>query len=807
MKKIINFFILAFCLSSQLVQAETNQDELFKKVFGKKLEKKRVLLPLFFQDKFIGEIESDVEGDLIIGFPSNSLIPNLRKIIIDKEIEKLVSLKKEYLKKEDISFELKFIASELKLNLLAKDELIRPTESLFQESLIPYFASGAKKPAKLSGSINVKVEETINHKRVQKDYFDSNFSSFLNYRGWVLENQTQYSTNRNINRWYRGNTTIVKDDESNAIRYSAGDVSSSAYGYLGSQAIGGISISKEYSITPYKISTPSRSQEFSVESRSVVRYYVNNSLLKTEFLNSGKYSVRDIPLNNGVNRIVVEVEDEFGNKKFFNFVESFSNELLRKDEVKYDLSIGKLSTESNYQKKYTKNSAYTSGYFKKGWSDRFTSGVYLQNNRGSSLLGTENLLATQYGNWGLGLARSKHSSNSGNAYTFNYFISTYSNLINSLHTINFRFEKRDQKFNEGLNFSLGRFMYNSSLAYSVPVFDWASLGVGFNYSKPFSRTYDDKYGLDASITGRIFKSSSMTFYLSNMRDEYKKWNQFFYVFLNFSFDEGYSYVSSFYDSNSQTKRLSYYHDKGESVNSLKVLGSVESSKYTKNGEVDLSYNAPLVEFGLRESIINESKNNYYGKSAFRLLSSINFVSDEEFKVSVSRPITNSFAIVAPDENLKGQKIGLKSNGNRIVEKSGLFNEVTVRDLIPYQYRRLQLDTSKLKEGTSLKEESYIVYPTYKSGHLLLARSSGKIAIKGQLKNDKGQPLGLIVGEVIGENQQAIPFFTNKNGYFFIEGIGPGNLKFLWGDDRPSEINVTIDKDQSGVIDLGKLVVK
>jgi len=807
LKKITNLLALSFLLQSSVGFAQTNQDELFKKVFGKNLEKKRVSLPLFFKDKFIGEIETDVEGEKILGFPSNSIIPVLRKIIVDYKIEKLIDLKKEYLLPEDLSFTLKYYASELKLSLEAEESLIRPTESLFQDSLIPYFADGAMRPSPFSGSINVKLEETINHKREQKDYFDSNFSSFFNFKGWVLENQTQYSSNREVNRWYRGNTTLVKDDEKNAIRYSAGDVASSAFGYLGSQSLGGFSISKEYSITPYKINTPSRSQEFAVENRSIVRYYVNNTLLKTEFLNTGKYSVKDIPLNNGINRIIVEVEDEFGNKKFFNFVESFSNELLRKDEVKYDLALGKISSESNYQKKYDESSMYASGYFKRGWTELYTAGGYFQNNRASNLIGFENLLSTKYGNWGLGLASSKHSENIGNAYSLNYFVSSFTNLINNLQTLNLRFEKRDQKFNEGLNYTLGRFKYNSSIAYSSPLFSWASLGIGFNYSKPFAKNFEEKYGFDASVTGRVFKASSMTLFLSSTRDEYKKWNQFFYVFLNFSFDEGYSYVSSFYDSNSQTKRLSYYHDKGDSVDSVKVLGSVESSRYTKNGEIDLAYNAPLLEMGLRESITEESKNNYYGKTSLRLLSSLNFVKGDEFKWSVSRPITNSFAIIAPNEKLQNQKISLKSNGNRIIEKSGLFNEITVRDLIPYQYRRLQLDTSKLNEGTSLKEESFIVYPTYKSGHLLLAQSSGKIAIKGQLTNSKGQPLGLIVGEVSMLNRPSVPFFTNKNGYFFIEGIDVGALKFLWGDEKQTEINVTIDKEKAGVVDLGKLQVK
>jgi outer membrane usher protein len=807
LKKINKQICLFITFSFLPLSLQANEAELYKKVFGEKIEKKRIGLPLYFQEKFITEIEVDVSGDKIVGFPSNSLIPGLRKIIIESEIKKLIDLKKEYLVISDLGFKLNFNASKLQLELVGEDRIIRPTDSLFQESLIPYFAKDAKKPAPLSGAINWKVEENLNHASNGQNYFVANLSSFVNYHSFVLENQMDYSSDREANKWYRGNTALVKDDESHAVRYSLGDNSSGAYGYKGSQSFGGLSISREYSITPYKIITPGSAQEFTVESRSVVRYYVNNNLLKTEFLNSGKYNVRDIPLNNGVNKIIVEVEDEFGNKKFFNFTQSFSNELLGEGQSKFDVSIGKTSQDQNYKKSYDKsNNIYNSSYYKRGWTNSFTNGFYLQNKSSALLLGTENLFSTAIGNFGVGAARSKHSKVNGTAFNLNYYLSLFANSISNTQSLNLRFEKREKNFNEGLDFSPGRFEYNLSSSYSLPVFNWASLGIGLNYSKPFDKTlFSDKYGIDSSITGRLFKSSSITFYLSNNRDEYKKWNQFFYVFMNFSFDEGYSYVSTFYDSNSEAKRVSYYYDKGKSVDDIKVQAAIEDSKYAKNGEIDLAYNSKLVELGLRETITETSKEKYSGKTSMRALSALTFAKDENnLKFGISRPVSNSFAIISSNEILKGQTLALKSSGNRIIEKSGFLNEIVVRDLIPYQYRRLQLDPTFLKVGFSIKQESFIVYPTYKSGHLILAEALGSIAVKGIMLSKGGEPMSLAVGEVVLSNGTLVPFFTNKAGKFFIEGINPGTMKFLLDDHLGSSVSVTIKSDQSGVVDLGVL---
>ena len=807
MKK-INRLILTFSILSISANGaeKVKEKELFNKVFGDKVEMKRVSLPTYFQDKFLGEIETNVVGNEIVSFSSNPFIQTLRRIISEKEIQRIIALKKETIAIEDLKFNLKFNLKELRLELEASDELIKPTESLFQESLIPYFSEGARRPSIFSGALNWKLEETITHNDLVPSFLNGNFDSFFNYKTFVLENQMQYSSERNYRRWYRSNTYLIKDDEKNAVRYILGDASSNTFGYLTSQNFLGLSVSRDYSITPYKINTPSSSQQFSVESRSIVRYYVNNSLLKTEFLNAGKYSVKDIPLNNGINKIIVEVEDEFGNKKYFNFRETFSNDLLREGDSKFDFSFGKTSTDIDYKKLYDSSKSYlSSGFYKRGWTDRFTNGIYFQNKSNFLLLGTENLFSTKLGNLGFGLGHSKHGKESGLAYNLNYYFSLFANSISNTQSLNFRIEKRDQKFNEGIEFSPSRYQYNVSSTYSLPFFDWASLGLGANVSKPYDHTLDNKYGIDASITGRLFKSSSLTFYLSNIRDEYKTWSQFFYLFLNFTFDDGYSYASAYYDSSAQSKRLSYYYDKGQAVNDVKVMSSIEANRYTKSADLDLSYNTKYVELGLRESGYERTKNHYYGRSSFRALSAFSFAYDKEnFKLGLSRPITNSFAIIAPNEILKGQKLGLKSSGNRIIEESGLLNEIVVRDMIPYQYRRLQIDPSQLKEGYSLKKESFIVYPTYRSGHLIQAEANGTIAITGFLMDEKRRPVSLQVGEIQTNQELRVPFFTNKNGRFFIEGLNPGSMKFLLGDEAQTQCDVTIEGEASGVINLGEV---
>ncbi len=795
-----------FAVAEESSKSVNASDELFKKAFGKKPKAERISLPLFLKDQYISELELDVLGSKILGFPASGLYQSLKNILLDQELKRIADTKKEYLTPEDLSFQLNYSEKDLMVFLEAPEALIRPRPQLFSEGMIPYFSKEAKLPAPFSGVVNVKADQTFYHQNNFSDFLNANINSFFNFKETSLENNLQYSSDRSVNKWYRNSTTIVKDDEQNATRYSLGDTQSQISGYLVSEPILGLSVAKDYSITPYRTNTTGVGQEYSVETRSIVRYFVNNNLLKTEFLSPGKYQLKDLPLNNGVNKIIIEVEDEFGNKKYFNFKQSYSNELLKKNEVKFDFSAGRPSIDQNYQKKYDDN-FYLSGFFKRGWTDVYTSGTFASFYKKFNLFGFENLLSTSVGNFGLNLGRSAHDNYDGLAYNMNYGLNFYSQTLKKHQNLNLRLEKRDRYFSEGKIFSMGRFKYNANSNYSIPLTDWTSLGMGLNYSRPFDLNYAEKYGYDLSINNRILNSTSLTFYFSNTRDEYKKKSQLFYIYLNYIFESGSSYASSYYDSSSKTKRLSVFHDANRAIDNIKISSQVEDSKYVKNGEVDFVYSSKYSDFGIRENVIK----NKYSKSQFqtnvRVLSAFSFAYDDGFRSGLSRPINNSFAIIAGNDLLKNEKVGLKTSGHRIVEDKGVFNEIVVRDLIPYQYRRLQVDPSQLKEGYTLNQESFIVYPKYKAGHLLKLDAIGTVSLKGRIVGENKTPQGLSVGEVLAANGKRLPFFTNKQGFFYIEGLNFGSVKILWGEESKLIKDVTISEGQSGILDIGEISIE
>lgn len=800
-----NYLILILIFSSSAFSEEKKEELLYQKVFGKKSQVRTIALPIFWQDKYLGDTNVEVENDKIISFQTNSLVPVLKNVLTENEIKRIIGLKKDKLIESDLSFKLEYKSSELKLNLIADQKIIRPNDTYFQEDLIPYYAQEALRPSVFGGAINWKAERSFSIRDSKKSYNNLYLNSFFNYKTFVLENNLNY-TDEDRSDWTLGNTTIVHDDEKRLIRYSVGDVSNTNVGYLAVRTFGGVSLSKDYDINPYKLNNPASNTEFEIQSKSLVRYYINNSLIKSEYLNAGKYSVKNLPLNNGINNIIVEVENEFGEKKIFNFKESFSSELLGQGDSKFDLTAGYVSSESNGQKKYQTNKGIgVSGFYKYGITSQYSASVYSQARSSYRLIGAENILASSYGNWTYGVGHSTNTE-SGIANYLGYSLTSINSYLGSSQNLNLRAELRAKKFSDSFEYSSSRFKYNLNLSYSLPLTDIITVGTGGQYSIPYEQSYSNKYSIDFSITGQILKNSTITMFSNIVRDEYRNWNQYYYVFLNFSFPENSSYVSSYYESQSKTKKISLYHDRGEVINALKVQANVEETRYGKDGDIDLQYNTRYADFGL-DQIVKYSDQKYTGRTNVRMLSSLLMASNgDRLRFSLSRPTSNSFAMINQSGELRNYKLFVKNSDNGGTQTETSFDKkLIVNDLTPYQYRRLQIDLSQLPVGYSLEKESFVLFPTYKSAHLIDVSSNGSIGVTGRFLNLKGEPMSYKVGKVVLENGQEYPFFTNKLGRFLIESLKSKSGKFYMNDSELPIYEFKIDQE-TGIVDLKELKI-
>jgi outer membrane usher protein len=790
---------------SQAIHAQSS-DELFKKVFGKSAaEEKSMLIDATLGDFFIGEVAVTIINEKIVKIS----LPDLKRVLTDKiraERSRNYTLGDGDVSPDKLPFKVVYHPAELRMSILIPAEDLRPNDANVYDDLMPYYSRKATEAAPLSVGLNYKLEQTFNKRTNQQDSFTAQTDAFLNIKKVSFENKMNYLSTRK-QQWARQETRAIYDRPNRMQRFEIGDVSYPIVGYQQAYTLGGASFYRDFSLNPYRMVTPTSSLEYLIENRSLVKTYVNNILLKTEYMNAGRYSISDIPLNNGINRIVVEVTDEFGATKVFNFNESGSLDLLAPGVSRYSLASGYKSYEEVGEKKYDdKEGAFVSGFYQHGASKHWTPSAYAQGDKKYSLLGTNQIFSSSYGNWSFDLAGTKNDFHNGYVVQGTYQLNLFGAYWYDSHTLTTKIEYRSPFFNEaGENFK-NRFDTTYTASYSVPLFERFNIAIGGSYQTPTTAEFA-RLAYNGSLTTKIFESSSLTLYAGRSRDDLKNWSNQVYFFFNMTFGESSTFASAFYERESQTKRLTVIRDNGVKYNDLKVAASVDDNTFSKNGSLDLQYNTVLADVGIREDIVKNNSQAEGLKTSVRFLSSFAFVHNgEDSGFSIGRPISNSFVIFKPNKGWRGQKFNVQTSSGVNDAGTGLFGESMVSGLTPYQYRRLQLDPSNLDPGYILGQESFVIFPRKNSGHLFVIGKSGLLVLKGKLLDKDKKPLSLKVGFWTAATGKSTAFFTDREGQFFIEGIEATKGLMQMDDDNFKPIQLDLSKNKQGIVEFGSIIL-
>lgn len=757
-------------------------------------------IPLYDQDTNLGDVLVEINGEELTSVDRDSILNVLSPILKDDTRAAFERLPKK-LSPSRIPIPLKFSPEELKLQTTIDIEL-RATRKTDLGVDLEDEKRDALQAAPFGGAINYRLEQFWGDERLGGQFFSGQFNSFVNMNSLVLESQTFYQSNTD-SKWYRGDTRLVKDFEKQNIRTQAGDVYPQIQGFMMAKPLGGINIQRNFSLNPYRLPYPTGNQNFTLKSRSFVRYFVNSVMVKSEYLQAGNYSAKDIPLNNGLNTILIEATDDLGQKQVFVFKASSNINLLNEGESRFDVSYGTPFIDTNLKREYIERDGKVfSGFFQYGFSSLFSSSLYLQNQGDFNLYGTEMIRAIPIGNVTAGAARSQLGKSEGLAGSLGYQLITQGKRWFDSHTLSLRYENRSQDFKTQLTDIAPSVQNVYAANYTIPVSNILTFSVGGNYGDVRDNNLSDRYGYDANLSFRIFNNHNIAFYASRNRDENKNWNDVAYVFLTLSIPESNSYVSSLYDQKQKNLRVNVLRDNQNKLYTFRTQAIAEYQDNRQNGELDLTYPTQVGDFGGRITANKTDEFDTATRGSARLNSAFVFAyQDSELGYGISRPIPGSFVIFKPENRLRDQKIGLKSTSPYTESQSGLFDEIVFSNLIAYQYRDIQLDPTFLEPGRSLRKEKFTLYPTYRSAHLITLNERGSVILTGQVLNPDGTPIALQVG-TIGN----VTFFTNRDGQIFVEGIEAGNYD-LSIEGREDKFRISVSEDERGFKNLGIIQIK
>lgn len=800
------FSTLLLLATSSQAFAQTNEELLFQKVFGKKKAPKSIEVPSYFEGLYVGDIKVTIANEKVQRVSTERIKKTLFNLV-NQEIMATLSdeenISVESLKQKGIL--LRYLPEEFKL-IITVDVNIRRPEELSLDVGIPPWAEQAMRPQNHSAIINYDITYDIaNNEKASTSKIRADLNPSYNFRSTTLESFHFYESDDK--KWKRSDTRFIWNEPKNTQSITVGDLNYGVIGYQSYRTLLGINWNRNFSLNPYKTNTPDEREVVFLDERSLVKIYINGRLIRASFFNAGKHILNGLPLETGINDVRVEVKGNSGKEQVYNFTKTSSTELLSEGLIDYNLAVGIPSDDTAENKKYLKDEGLTTSfYYGKGIKNNLTAKGYTQFDKKQYLAGVQGLYSHSIGIFSLSSATSyiKENKNKGMALKLNYEKSTNYSQKKTNYRFVFGSEYLSKEFAPfGTLLATNNIsnIFSTGVNFSFP--SSSSVGVNFSYGLTREDTLNDKFQTSISFATRITRSLNFNSFYMREKNEFNNWATTIYAFLTYSIPESNQYLSSYYDYPSETKRITWSKTNSEQINSLNSDISISDNNEESDVEARFDYRSSIANMKVSH---RHRKNNDKSESDLTKLNLKGSMLFTKKGIHAAPPVDGSFAIVSPNKYLKGQKIGVRSTSG-FNEGENLFgNDIVITNLTPYNYRLLTLDTSSLTPGHTIKKEQIALYPKYKSGHLIEVGEPGQAVLEGKIVI-KGTPYKLKTGALININtEESFYFFTGTRGQFLVEGITAGTYEMtISGYNK--KIPVKINADQTGSINLGQIDIK
>lgn len=771
------FFILTLSLLSGL-NLQANEELLFERVFGKSQSKQIVDtdIRLVVGTGFIGDLSVRVNavGD-IVEISRSHLIEILKSKLSDHGLKKLQELPEMFAPDSfaTLGISAQYDVSALTLLLRLPVSFEKPYVSSWK-SMIPEWASDAKKPDDWSLALNTALRQSFSYGDVYESQKRS--ESFVGtdmafqFHQWVLEASADYSTLDSVVR--RGDVRLVRDFPAHLSRLQLGDIIYPVMGLQNSLSMGGIGVSRETTLDPYRIITPLNDQEFYLSSKSLVKVYVNSQLVRSVFLPAGRHSLLDLPLNNGVNEIRLDIRDFYGEESTLTFKRFTGAKLLREGFIEYSANVGVLRTESFNERKYNEDhlGMIFNSFWRRGMGNSWTTGGFLLTNIERNNVGVENTISTPIGIWSHEAALSifdenKASDNKGiiSKLEYTYQVSSLDG-VGSRYQLTHEFESSHYRnFLDGDAVSERAHTFRAAQGFDLS--SSISLNLGLAYS--LYRVGVDGYGANISASWRLLDDWLLSSYISKERDNYSKWSEGYYLFLTWNIPESGQSLTASYDGQNKLQRLDWMSAPNSRLSSIESRASIQNDDSETRADFQGSYLGSRGQLTLeqevgRSKVLDQTRGRTTVGASFGL-----GVVPGGF--AFGRPIRGAFAVVAPHEDLGESKLGVGTSAFSSEAEINEWGSALLPELTSYQYTMLNIDSRELDPGLNLGDETIVIFPGHKTGQLVTIGGKGVIMAMGTLTIN-GLPIALKLGVAIDESGEQIPFFTDREGKFFLEKL-------------------------------------
>ncbi|MBU6445016.1 MAG: fimbria/pilus outer membrane usher protein [Alphaproteobacteria bacterium] len=634
------------------------------------------------------------------------------------------------------------------------------------------------------------------------------FDGALNVLDTVLESTLTYQSGSSPSSWVRGDTRLVRDFPEDRNRLTIGDIDYGTTGFQTYEPGLGISFARNFDLQPYQPVTSTGERSFLLERPSTVEVFVNGQRVRAFDLQPGTYNIRDFPLTTGLNDVALQITDDTGRVETAAFPFVFDTSLLARGEQAFSYALGFPATYTAYGRRYDEAHPFVSAFHEIGVADNVTLGAAFQGDADVRNYGADVRWGSLYGIVRTDLAYSQARGGTADfaaRLQYRYIVPESRETFGQ--TVLARITYRGPSFWQfGLPSAYNPVALDFGIVYGRRLYE--GLYGDFSYDLEFGRsTYGNAHAVAASLNGRL--NDEWTASVTARYDSQPGIRSGFGAMLTVSwlpFGSGHR-ISVEADSTTS----SYGADWSYTPSSLTDNVQADATAYHAPDITALRGDASFRDYRFEADLQGTQSVDASGRSTFRTgLRAGTAVVYADGHFALSRPVTDSFAIVALDPSLRNHDVEIDPANGVPRAKADTLGPAVLPDLPPYFVHMLTLSAPNLPPGYDLGDQIYSLTPSYHSGTLIMAGTGATAMAEGTVVDSTGRPIELETGTIASldaPEREPVAFFTDRWGRFRVDGLPPGRYRLRF-DPRPGEsLHFTLPRDAVGVHDFGTLVLK
>ena len=776
----------------------------------------RVPITLIFGRVELGQPTGRLtDSGQLTGFDAGEILGMLRPILLPENFERLKARQSAdgFLSLSAfaaVGIETDYNPSELSFRVTIPYEMRSPAAISIAGRSAPNENARLIRPADVSAYVNVRAADDYRSRDgLSADQGRQpsviNLEGATEILGTTLESSATYRESATT-PWQRGDARLIKDFPESRNRLTVGDLNYATTGFQSFRQSGGISISRNTSLQPYQVTSSTAERTFTLDQHSQVDVLVNGRRVRTLDLDPGRYNLRDLPLASGTNDVSIRIVDEVGRTQTINFPFVFDTNLLAPGEQEFSYALGATSRNTPGSKDYDENDPVLSASHVIGVTDSLTVGANIQAIQQHQVGGVEARVGTPLGIFRGDLSASNSDMAPNDVAARLQYRWTEPQTVDSM----------DRNILGNVTYRGKSFLPIGSIEASNPTsvdaamsygqriwFDWTG---SIGYSQLFdSGGSPEGRSLDLGASRRL--TDSLFFDVFARRQERRDISDLstFMLTLTWIPYQSHQRVTTQYDSFNEAIRADWSYTPSETIGNLQANVNTERNREQDRVRGDVSY----VDYRFEAQIRDDE--SFGGESTSpRRTTGLRFGTALAFadgRFGITRPISDSFAMVVPHPSLAGTQLDVNRGAGAPQAEADALGPAILPRLPAYYMQRVVVDVDDLPDGYDLGDQIFNVQPRYRSGTLITVGSGATSFVQGILVDSDGRAIDLRLGSVASlddSSREAKAFFTGPAGEFELTGLTPGRYALRLDAAPDVSVEFSVAADAVGAVSLGRL---